>query len=151
MTTVHAVLGAAVAITSLAAGGWGAWLWWRAEPQPGFWAVLRTAQAVLVVQVLVGALLLFSGREPPELHVLYGVLPVGVMFIGEQLRVASAEAVLAKRGLAAAREMEKLPDAEQHLIVLEIVRRETGVMAAAALVVVVLALRASGVAGGLLL
>jgi hypothetical protein len=43
--------------------------------------------------------------------------------------------------------MEALPDDEQRLVVLDIVRRETGVMAAAALVIVVLAVRAAGVAG----
>jgi hypothetical protein len=43
--------------------------------------------------------------------------------------------------------MEALDEAGQRSIVLEIVRRETGVMAASALVVFVLALRAAGVAG----
>jgi hypothetical protein len=43
--------------------------------------------------------------------------------------------------------MESLAEPDQRTIVLEIVRRETGVMAASALVVFVLALRAAGVAG----
>lgn len=147
MTAVHAVVGILVVATSLAAGVWGGWTWWRGEVSTVFWRLLRTSQAVLFVQVLLGASLLLAGREPARLHVLYGLLPLGVSFIAEQLRLVSADQVLQKRGMEQAREMEALPDAEQQLIVREIVIRETGVMAASALVVVVLALRASGVAG----
>ena len=147
MTGVHIGLGIAVLATSLAAGLWGAWLWWRAEPQPAFWTVLRTSQVLLVVQVLVGGVVLALGNEPAELHLLYGLLPLGVSFVAEQLRLVAAEQVLARRDLETARDMEKLPEDQQRLIVLEIVRRETGVMAAAALVVFFLALRATGVAG----
>ncbi|HVL96342.1 MAG TPA: hypothetical protein VM266_10825 [Solirubrobacteraceae bacterium] len=150
MTTVHIVLGAAVVVSSLAAGLWGAWLWWRAEAQPAFWPLLRVSQGLLVVQVLVGGVLLALGNEPDELHLLYGLLPLGVTFIAEQLRVVAAEQVLGRRGMESAAEMRELPDAQQRLIVIEIVRRETGVMAAAALVVALLALRAAGVAGFIL-
>lgn len=149
MTTVHAVLGIAVVAVNAAAGLWGAWLWWRVEPQPAFWPLLRAGQALLVVQILLGAVVLALGSEPPELHLLYGLLPVAVAFVAEQLRLVAAEQVLDRRGMAEAREMEALPPERQRVIVLEIVRRETGVMAASALVVAVLALRASGVAGGL--
>lgn len=132
-----------------AAGLWGAWLWWRVEAQPAFWPLLRAGQVLLVVQVLLGAVVLALGSEPPELHLLYGLLPVAVAFVAEQLRLVAAEQVLDRRGMAEAREMETLPPESQRVIVLEIVRRETGVMAASALVVALLALRASGVAGGL--
>jgi hypothetical protein len=147
MTTVHITLGIAVIATSLAAGSWGAWLWWRAEPQPAFWTVLRISQGLLVVQVIVGGVLLSLGKEPPSLHILYGLLPLGVSFVAEQLRLAAAEQVLARRDLETAKDMERLPEDEQRVVVLEIVRRETGVMAASALVVFLLALRAAGVAG----
>lgn len=140
-------MGVAVAATSLAAGLYGAWAWWRAEAAPGFWPLLRVSQGVLVLQVLLGASLLALGDEPPRLHVLYGLLPLGVSFIAEQLRLVSADQVLTRRGLDSAQEMRALPEDEQRLIVWEIVRRETGVMAASALVVFFLALRASGVAG----
>jgi hypothetical protein len=89
------------------------------------------------------------GREPASLHLLYGVLPLVLSFVAEQFRVASAEAVLERRDLASAREMESLPEDEQSDIVFEIVRRETGVMAAACVVVCLLALRAADVGGGL--
>jgi hypothetical protein len=147
MTGVHIVLGTAVIATSLAAGVWGAWLWWRAEPQPAFWTVLRISQGLLVAQAVVGGVLLATGREPASLHVLYGLLPLAVSFFAEQLRLVAAEQVLARLGLESARDMEKLPESDQRLIVIEIVRRETGVMAVAALVVCVLGLRAAGVAG----
>jgi hypothetical protein len=147
MTGVHIALGTAVLVTSLAAGAWGAWLWWQAEPQPAFWTLLRISQVLLVAQVLVGGALLALGHEPPSLHLLYGLLPLAVSFVAEQLRLVAAEQVLARRDLESARDMERLPEDQQRLIVIEIVRRETGVMAAAALVVFVLALRAAGVAG----
>lgn len=145
MTTFHIVLGTLAIAACAVAGLWGAWLWWRAEAQPAFWHVLRAGEALLAVQVLWGGVLLALGEEPASLHILYGVLPLAVTFVGEQLRLVSAEQVLENRGLASARDMEGMPDSEQREIVLEIVRRETGVMAAAALVAVLLALRAAGV------
>jgi hypothetical protein len=147
VTAVHATVGMAVLVTSLGAGLWGAWAWWRGHVSRGFWTLLRVSQAVLFLEVLIGASLLVIGREPARLHLLYGLLPLGVSFIAEQLRLVSADQVLQRRGMDEAREMEALPAAEQQAIVAEIVTRETGVMAASALVVFVLALRASGVAG----
>ena len=144
---VHTVVGSLVILSSLAAGLYGLWSWWRAQPAPLFWTLLRTSQVILVVQLVIGVVLLTSGYEPPSLHLLYGLLPVAISFVGEQLRLAAADQVLVKRDLDSARDMEHLPKAEQRDIVLEIVRRETGVMAASALVVCALALRAAGVAG----
>jgi hypothetical protein len=149
VTTVHVVLGVLTIALNGAAGLWGGWLWWRVEAQPAFWPLLRAGQATLVVEVLLGAVLVAIDREPAELHVLYGLLPIGVAFLAEQLRLVAAESVLARHGLSKARDMEGLPEEKQRQIVLEIVRRETGVMAAGALVVTVLALRAAGVTGAL--
>jgi hypothetical protein len=147
VTAVHIVVGIAVVVLSLAAGAWGAWSWWRGDPSPGFWTLLRISQAALALQVAIGAVVLVLGYEPARLHLLYGLLPLGVSFVAEQLRLVSADQVLQKRGLDSAREMEDLDESEQRSIVFEIVRRETGVMAASALVVFLLALRAAGVAG----
>jgi HEPN domain-containing protein len=147
LTAVHIVLGAAVLVLSLAAGLWGGWAWYRGEPAPGFWTLLRVSQAALALQVAVGALLLVLGHEPARLHLLYGLLPLAVSFVAEQLRLVAADQVLQRHDMDSAREMERLGDEQQRAIVLEIVRRETGVMAASALVVFVLALRAAGVAG----
>ncbi len=147
LTTLHAILGTAVLAVNGAAGLWGAWLWWRAEPQPAFWTVLRIGHALLVVQVLLGGVLLALGEEPPSLHVLYGALPLAIVFVAEQLRLVAAEQVLDRRGLERARDMEDLPTDDQRVIVREIVRRETGVVAAGALVATILAARAAGVTG----
>ncbi|MEA2124396.1 MAG: hypothetical protein QOI80_1178 [Solirubrobacteraceae bacterium] len=147
MTGLHAAVGISVLATSLGAGLWGLWAWRTGAVAPGFWRLLRASQALLFAQVLLGAALLVSGREPARLHTLYGLLPLGVSFIAEQLRLVSADQVLARRDLESARAMEGLPEAEQQAIVAEIVARETGVMAASALVVFVLALRAAGVTG----
>jgi hypothetical protein len=147
MTAVHAVVGISVLATSLGAGLWGLWAWRVGAVAPGFWRLLRTSQALLFGQVLLGAVLLFDGRKPAHLHVLYGLLPLGVSFVAEQLRLVAADQVLARRDLDSARDMEGLPEAEQRAIVAEIVARETGVMAASALVVFLCALRAAGVAG----
>jgi hypothetical protein len=140
-------VGIGVIAVNAAAGLWGAWLWWRAVPQPAFWPLLRTGQGLLVVQVLIGGALLALGKEPPSLHLLYGLLPIAVSFVAEQLRIVAAEQILERRGLSSARDMEGMPEAEQRLVVIDIVRRETGVMAAGALVVTFLALRAASVAG----
>jgi hypothetical protein len=147
LVAVHIVLGTTVVVLSLAAGAYGGWAWWRGEPAPRFWPLLRASQVALVLQVAVGTVLLILGHEPARLHLLYGLLPLGVSFVAEQLRLVSADQVLQKRGMETAREMEGLSEAEQRDIVVEIVRRETGVMAASALVVFILALRAAGVAG----
>ena len=147
MTAVHIVLGIAVLALSLGAGLYGGWAWWRSVPAPAFWTVLRASQVALVLQVAVGAVLLVLGHHPARLHLLYGLLPLAVSFVAEQLRLVAADQVLQRHDMDAAREMEALEDADQRAIVIEIVRRETGVMAASALVVFVLALRAAGVAG----
>jgi hypothetical protein len=147
VTALHAVVGAALLATSLGAAIWGGWVWRRGGDARGFWVLLRVSQLVLAVQIALGGVLIADGRHPAHLHVLYGLLPLGVSFIGEQLRLASADQVLARRGMDSAREMEGLPETEQRAIVAEIVARETGVMAAAAFVVFLCALRAAGVAG----
>ena len=85
-----------------------------------------------------------AGQDLPELHLVYGLTPLGVCFLAEQLRLASADTVLQARDLEDAQAMRGLPEAEQHAIVHAIVRREMGVMAASALVVTVLGLRAGG-------
>lgn len=143
MSLLHAILGFSVMTTALVAGVWGTWRWWRAEPASAwYWRLLRASQLVLVIETAHGGLLLALGRDLPELHLLYGLLPLAVAFIAEQLRVASAETVLAARGLPDARAVGTLPADEQRLVVLTILRREVGVTAFGALVIAALAARA---------
>ena len=97
-----------------------------------------------MLQAVDGAVLLLIGRDLPELHLIYGLVPLGVSFVAEQLRLVTAETVMAQRGLEGRADVEALPEAEQHELVRAIVRREMGVMAASALVVAALGVRASG-------
>jgi hypothetical protein len=98
-----------------------------------------------MVQAVDGALLVLTGHELPRLHLVYGLVPLGIAFLAEQLRLAAADTVLAQRGVEGRADVERLPDPEQHELVRAIMRRETGVMAASALVVAVLGVRATGV------
>jgi hypothetical protein len=144
VTAIHIGLGAALIAVNLAAGLWGAWCWWRVRTAPGFWPLLRAGQALVALQALDGGILLLADYELPELHLVYGLVPLGVAFLAEQLRVASASTVLAQRNLEGRADVERLPKAEQESLVLTIVRREMGVMAASALVIAALGVRASG-------
>jgi len=148
MPTVHLVVGVALLVANLAAGLLGAWCWQRVEPSPRFWVLLRTGQGLIVLQVLLGALLLVLGHEPgDDLHILYGVLPLVVSFLAEQLRIGSADAILSARGYDSAAEVGELPADDQRVVVLSIVRREMGVMTIACFVIVALALRAATTSG----
>ena len=144
MTALHVSLGVALVLSSAAAGLFGAWRWYRVEPSQAFWTLLRISQGVVVLTALQGGALVLLGRDPEGLHLLYGALPLAISFLAEQLRLAAAQTVLDARGLDSASAMGDLPDSEQRSIVLQIVRREMGVMAASALVVAVLGLRAGG-------
>jgi hypothetical protein len=143
MDTVHLIVGLTVIASNFVAGAWGGLAWLRQEPAVGFWYVLRFAQIAVVVQVMLGAILLLLGREPaqPGLHYLYGVLPLVVSLLAEAIRAGAAEREL--EGL----DFESLPKQRQRLVALAIVRRETGIMAASAWVILFLALRAAGTSG----
>ena len=68
-------------------------------------------------------------------------------FIGEQLRISSAQTILDQRGLESAAAVGELPDEEQQDVVVAIVQRELGVMVLTALVVFALLIRAAGTGG----
>jgi hypothetical protein len=144
MNTLHLIVGVAVLATNLGAGLWGGMAWFRQAPSTGFWYLLRTAQAAVVLQVLLGAILVLIGHSSPDgLHYLYGALPIFVSMLAEAARAG-----------AGARELEgidfdALPADRQRLVALAIFRRETGIMAVSALVVFFLALRAAGTSGAL--
>ena len=135
---------------NLVAAGVGGWAWYRVSPSRGFWVLLRAGQvAAVVVGLLAGGLAAAGRYSSDDLFYLYALVPLGVGLIAEQLRLTSAETVLAGRGLESAAEVGALPEAEQRGVVLAVVRREIGVMALAALVVCFLELRAAGTAHGL--
>jgi hypothetical protein len=142
VTAVHVAIGVALIAVNAAAGLWGLWGWWRRRHAPGFWPLLRVGQGLVMLQAVDGAILLLMGRDLPHLHLIYGLVPLGVSFIAEQLRLAAADTVLAQRDLEGRADVEALPEREQHALVNAILRREMGVMATSALVVTALALRA---------
>jgi hypothetical protein len=144
VTAFHAVLGGALIAVNLAAGLLGAYTWRRGGHSRAFWPLLRAGQLLVLVQALDGVVLVIGGRDLPELHLIYGLTPLGVSFIAEQLRLAAADTVLDQRGLENSAAMARLPEPEQHQIVLAILRREMGVMAVSALVVAALGVRAAG-------
>lgn len=138
MAELHLIGGVAVLATNLLAGAWGGAAWLRQRPSVAFWYLLRVAQAAVVVQVMLGGALLLGGREADELHYLYGVLPLVVSLFAEAARSGAAERELT--GL----DFDSLPRDRQRLVALAIVRRETGIMTLASLLIVFLALRAAG-------
>jgi heme A synthase len=144
---VHIVVGvlaiALMAVVTL----YGAWAWSHPAPRTWFWRVLRAAQGVVIVQVALGGVLVLLGHKPKGLHVLYGILPLVVSLVAEALRASSAQSVLDARGYDSAAAVGKEPPEKQRAVVNAILRREFGVIALGALVIVVLLLRAAQTAG----
>ena len=162
----QAVVAGALAVAGLnaIAGLLGAWLWLRPSRPPidqptggssgaarerAFWVALRIGQgSALALAIAVGSLAAAGRYSSVHLFYLYALLPLAIAFVAEQLRVTAAQTILDQRDLADAQAVGALPEAEQFAIVAAIVHREVAVMAASALVVVFLALRAAGTAHG---
>ena len=124
--------------TNGVAGVAGAVLWLRRVITNWFWVLLRVAQAVVVVQVVLGLVLLARGQVAPDgLHVAYGIAPLVVTLVSELLRAG-----------AALRELEGIPDVdaiertEQIALARRVALAEMGVMTVGALLILTLALRA---------
>ena len=145
MSDLHTSLGAlAVGLNAVAAviGG----LAWLVRRNPRlFWIALRAGQALIMVEAVVGAVLLLDGRDLPRLHLVYGLTPIAVAFLAEQLKLLATQTLLDKRDLESGADVAKLPEAEQREFITAVLRRELGVMATSAFVVAVLAARAQGV------
>src|SRR3954454_21372227 len=136
-----------MALVAAVAGVLGAWRWWTVAPSRAFWALCRSAQVLCLVYALLAGVLALTGFAPASsLFWLYALLPLAVSFVGEQLRVLSAQTVLDARGLPDAQAVGGLDADGQRSVVLAIVRREIGVMSATCLVIAFLALRAAGTA-----
>jgi len=118
---------------------------WLASANPkAFWIVLRAGQALIMLEAVVGAVLLLDGRDLPRLHLVYGLTPIAVAFLAEQLKLLSTQTLLDKRGFEGGADVAKLPETEQRAFVTAVLRRELGVMACSAFVVTFLAARAQG-------
>jgi hypothetical protein len=144
MKLVHIVAGVACTFLTGGAGLWGAWCWYRVRQSALFWRLLRAGQLAVVVEAALGGVLVLTGHKTTSLHLIYGLVPLAISFVAEQLRIASAQAVLDARGFESAAAVGALPDAEQRVVVVAIVQRELGVMVLAALVILVLLIRAMG-------
>jgi hypothetical protein len=142
--SVHIIVGIASIVLMAGAGLFGAWLWWRATTSVWFWRILRAGQLVVLLEAAIGGVPELQHHTTSAIHIIYGLLPIAVSFIGEQLRISSAETILDARGFESAAEVGELPEDEQRGVVAAIVQRETGVMTLAALVIVVLLARAAG-------
>ena len=144
MTDVHTLLGWIAIGLNAAAALIGAIAWLlRANPKP-FWWLLRAGQAMIMVEAVIGAALLLDGRDLPRLHLVYGLTPIAVAFLAEQLKLLATQTLLDKRGFESGADVAKLPQDEQRAFVTAVLRRELGVMATSAFVVAVLAARAQG-------
>jgi hypothetical protein len=140
---VHLITGVAVIASNLLAAAWGGVAWFRGQPSVAFWYLLRGAQVLVVIQVVLGTILLLLGHAAADgLHYVYGVLPLLISLLAETVRAGMSEGQL--DGL----DFDALPKARQRDLALAIVREEMGVMALSALVIFGLALRAGMTSGG---
>jgi hypothetical protein len=148
MRIVHLIVGLACLGFTGAAGVWGIWAWYRAPQGRLFWRLLRIGQAAIVLEAVLGGIYEIGPHHRASgLHLIYGLVPIAVSFVAEQLRIATAQMVLDHRGFESAAEVGELEPAEQRVVVLSIVQRELGVMVLAALVMTVLLLRAAMTGG----
>jgi hypothetical protein len=144
MKLVHIVIGALALGLTGGAAVWGIWCWYRARSSRTFWWLLRGGQGLIVVEAVLGGVLEATGHHASELHLIYGLVPIAISFVAEQLRIASAQMVMDSRGFESADELGELEPEEQRVIVLTIMQRELGVMVLAAVVMTVLLARAAG-------
>lgn len=143
METIAIISALVAAVLNGVAAVAGGWLWWTVESKAWAWRLIRLGQGAAVLLAAVAGVAYVSGAKPDEgLFWLYAVLPVAIGFFAEQFRILAAQTVLDQRGLESAQEVGTLPEDEQRSVVVQILRRELGVMALAAAVIAFLALRA---------
>ena len=144
MTAFHIALGTLLIVVNALAGVIGGVQWQRGRTSRIFWPLLRAGQALVAIEALDGGILILQGKDLPSLHLIYGLVPLAVSFVAEQLRLVSADQILENRGLEGRADVELLSGDEQAELVHAILRREMGVMAASAGVVALLGVRAAG-------
>ncbi|GAC1320087.1 MAG: hypothetical protein NVSMB25_11850 [Thermoleophilaceae bacterium] len=144
MRAVHEFLGIAVLLANGLAAAWGGLAWYRRIASVAFWPILRTAQALVVIEVTAGLIILAGHHKPPDaLHYVYGIAPLLVALVTEGMRAGAAQAEL-----QAVVEPDALERREQVALARRVVIREMGIMTIGALLIVTLSLRAAQ-SGGL--
>lgn len=134
----HMWLGIGVLASNALAAAWGAVAWLRKRPSLAFWPLLRVAQGFVVVQVVVGLLLLASGRRAgDDLHMVYGIALLVITLVSEGMRVG-----VAQRELEDVEDLHSLERSEQVAIARRVTLGEMGVLTIGLLMIVTLALRA---------
>jgi hypothetical protein len=140
---LHAAIGIAVLVTNGLAAAWGGVAWLRKQASVAFWPILRVAQAVVAIQVVLGLMLVASGESAPDgLHMVYGIAPLVVTLFSEGMRVG-----VAQRELDAVEDLDRLERREQVAIARRVALGEVGVMTVGALLILTLALRAYSTGG----
>ena len=147
MKIVHIIVGSGCIVFVGGAVLAGLWAWYRSPQNRLFWLLLRLGQGAIVLEAALGGLWELEGHHASGLHLIYGLVPIAVSFVAEQLRIASAQMVLDARGYESAAEVGELEPAEQRVIVLSIVQRELGVMLLAVIVMTILLARAAMTGG----
>lgn len=163
MADAYSALGVIVIAINLVAGTAGVVAWAGRRPSIPFWYLLRAAQVVTMLFVLLACIVYLGGhRADDDLHYLYVLLPVVASFLAELMRGGAAGQELGERldpepapgaeplpaAELASRFAELEPDDQQE-IGLAIVRRETGIMTVACLVIAFLIWRAMETTAGL--
>ncbi len=148
MKIVHIIVGCGCLGFTGAAALLGIWAWYRSPHNRLFWRLLRIGQALIVLEAALGGIWEISPHHRASgLHLIYGLVPIAVSFVAEQLRIASAQMILDARGFEDAAAVGELEPAEQRVVVLSIVQRELGVMVLAAIVMTILLARAAMTGG----
>jgi hypothetical protein len=141
---LHTDLGALAIGLNVAAALIGFIAWLTGRNPKAFWLILRAGQLLIMVEAVTGAALLLDGKDLPRLHLVYGLTPIAVAFLAEQLKLLATQTLLDKRGLEGGADVAELPESEQRAFVKAVLRRELGVMATSAFIVATLAARAQG-------
>lgn len=137
------------AALNLAAAIWGAVCWRGFLHSALFWRLTRAGQAAVVAFAALTGVIALTGDTPDDdLFWIYVLVPLGISFVAEQFRILSARTVLDQRDVADTKAMRRLPVSEQELIRELIMRRETGIMALAALANAFMLARAAMTAAG---
>ncbi len=142
MTSTYELLCEIAAVGCLIAAVIGAVAFRSGFAHPRAWLAIRMAQGMIISIAAFGAVLMAGvGEAGHTLQYGYSLMAAAVSFAAEQLRLASAQTVLARIGVTDSAGVNALPEEEQERLARQIALRELGVETVALLVCVALLLR----------